>query len=98
MGSTDLEFYSGFICDQGTPPELNKKICALNEDEWLLLDGVNLTLRELECLFYYYWFGKKQKEIAKRLKIKRSTVVTHLLKAKRKIGKHYNIINYCSTN
>ena len=70
---------------------LKKEHDALTLREWILLDGVKFSKRQLYCLWNYYWIGKTQREIACELDICRPVVSIHLKRARTKISQYLGL-------
>lgn len=65
---------------------------SLGFKEWkIVANNVNLSKREKQCLYLYYWMGLTQKEISYDLNIVRQVVGTYLQRAKNKIAIYFNI-------
>ena len=70
---------------------LLKDMDALTMQEWILLEEIHFSPRQIECLWEYYWMGRTQKEIAEKLKISRPVVAIYLKRARDRIKKYFNI-------
>lgn len=66
--------------------------CTLGIKEWnIILNKIDLSERERQCLYKYYWCGMKQDKISEQLKLTREAVSIYLDRARKKIAKHYKI-------
>ena len=65
--------------------------CDFFNINFSLLDKINLSNRERECLYFYYWQGMKIVDIAKELEISQPSISIYLKRAKVKIANYYNL-------
>lgn len=68
--------------------DINERELFMTKDEKIIMSEIlnSLSLRERQCYFLHVGHGKSFGEIAKDLGISRSTVQTHITRAKSKIG------------
>jgi len=61
---------------------------TLTHKEWAVVKEVKLSRRQKVCFYLFYWKAIRQEEIAIRLGITRSSVATHIQRAREKC-RHY---------
>jgi len=78
-----------FLADSSTltHQEMINSDFPLGNSELYHIKKANLTTRQYQCLYLYYWSRYNQKDIAKKLKIAQQSVSKHIKRAKAKILK-----------
>ena len=61
----------------------------LGNDEWEVLQNVNLTDRQIQCMWLYYFENQTQQAIADLLGITRPVVCIYLQRARKRISKYF---------
>jgi len=74
-----------------TLQEMEMDCFRLGKKEWNLLSQVQLTTRQTQCLWYFYWRKMTQCEIAECLNIRQPRVHICLKQAKARIAKHFGL-------